>query len=83
MSRSHALFRAAGVMLIAVFVMAQAGAAQEERPPPAKPAATSQDATIYPVPNYGGDFRSRSYLTGIGADSGRSWRTAAFNSILM
>jgi hypothetical protein len=40
------------------------GAAQEEKQPPDKTAATSQDATIYPVPNYGGDFRSRSYLTG-------------------
>ena len=51
-------------MVLAFFFLARVGGAQEEKPPPEKPAATSQDATIYPVPNYGGDFGSRSYLTG-------------------
>src|SRR6266436_5584929 len=54
----------AGVMLIAVLVFTQPGAAQEEKQSPEKTTPASQNATIYPVPNYGGDFRSRSYLTG-------------------
>jgi carbohydrate-selective porin OprB len=40
------------------------GAAEEEKQPPDKSVSASSSATIYPVPNYGGDFRSRSYLTG-------------------
>ena len=56
-------FWAAGAMLLGVLFLVAVGRAQE-KPPPEKPAATSQDATIYPVPNYGGDFWSRSYLTG-------------------
>jgi porin len=54
---------AAGAILIAAFFLTRVGTAQE-KPPPDKSAPTSQDATIYPVPNYGGDFWSRSYLTG-------------------
>jgi porin len=52
------------VILIAVFVLAPAGAAQEEKQPTEKTTAPSQDASLYPVPNYGGDLWSRSYLTG-------------------
>jgi porin len=54
---------AAGAMLLGVLFLGAVGTAQE-KPPPEKPAATSQDATIYPMPNYDGDFWSRSYLTG-------------------
>jgi hypothetical protein len=66
MKRSDAVFfwPAIAMFVIVFFVLARIGASQEEKPPPDKPAATSQDATIYPVPNYGGDFWSRSYLTG-------------------
>jgi porin len=64
LSTNHAPLRAASVLLIAVFVMVQAGAAQEEKQSPEKLTPVSQDATIYPVPNYGGDLWSRSYLTG-------------------
>jgi hypothetical protein len=53
---------APAAILIAIFVLAQVGAAQEEKPD--RPAAASLSATIYPVPNYGGEFWSRSYLTG-------------------
>ena len=55
---------AAGAMVLAFFFLAGVGTAQQEKPLPDKTAATSQDATIYPVPSYGGDFWSRSYLTG-------------------
>jgi porin len=37
--------------------------AQDKKPADAKPAA-AEDATIYPVPDYSGDFLNRSYLTG-------------------
>ena len=57
------LLWAAAAMLIALFVLARTSPAQEEKQPD-KSTATSQDATIYPVPNYGGDLWSRSYLTG-------------------
>jgi carbohydrate-selective porin OprB len=49
-------------MLITVFALARIGAAQDERQLAEK--AESTDTTLYPVPNYGGDFWSRSYLTG-------------------
>ena len=52
------------VILMTVFVLAPAGAAQEEKQPTEKTTAASQDASLYPVPNYGGDLWSRSYLTG-------------------
>jgi len=51
-------------MLIAFLALPRVGAAQAERPTPEKTAAASSSVTIYPVPNYGGDFWSRSYLTG-------------------
>jgi porin len=54
----------AAAILMAVFALAGVEAAQEEKQPPDKTAATSSSATMYPVPNYGGDFWSRSYLTG-------------------
>ena len=57
------LLWAAGAMLIALFALARTSPGQEEKQPD-KSTATSQDATIYPVPNYGGDLWSRSYLTG-------------------
>jgi hypothetical protein len=52
LSTNHAPLRAASVLLIAVFVMVQAGVAQEEKRHLAT--SVSQDATIYPVPNHGG-----------------------------
>jgi hypothetical protein len=60
-------------MLIAVLALARVGAAQDEtltpreaveENRPAKTPTTSSSFTIYPVPSYGGDFWSRSYLTG-------------------
>jgi hypothetical protein len=51
-------------ILLALFALTGVGAAQEDKQPPNKTAATSSSATIYPVPNYGGDFWSRSYVTG-------------------
>src|SRR4030095_16118592 len=58
------LLWAAAAMLIAIFVLAQPAAAQEEKQSPDKSPEASSSATIYPAPNYGGDFWSRSYLTG-------------------
>jgi porin len=57
------LLWAAGAMLIALFALARTSPGQEEKQPD-KSTATSQDATIYPVPSYSGDLWSRSYLTG-------------------
>jgi porin len=56
------LLWAAGAILIALFALARTSPGQEKQPD--KSTATSQDATIYPVPNYSGDLSSRSYLTG-------------------
>ena len=53
---------AASAIFITILALAGVGAAQEEKQPADKTAATSSSATIYPVPNYGGDFWSRSYL---------------------
>src|SRR5215470_5057115 len=59
---------AAAVTFIAIFVLAGVGAAQDETQTPREAVEEKQPAgpsfTIYPVPNYGGDLRSRSYLTG-------------------
>jgi hypothetical protein len=57
------------VMLIAVLLLTRVGAAQDGTQTPReaveeKQPTTSPSFTIYPVPNYGGDFWSRSYLTG-------------------
>src|SRR6516162_1358262 len=58
----------AAVMLIAILALARAGAAQDETQTPREAVEEKQPTgpsfTIYPVPNYGGDFGSRSYLTG-------------------
>src|SRR6476646_1696592 len=56
------------VMLLAL-ALARVGAAQDETQTPReaveqKQPTTISSFTIYPVPNYGGDFWSRSYLTG-------------------
>ena len=56
-------------ILMAVLALARAGAAQDETQTPReaveqKQPTTISSFTIYPVPNYAGDFRSRSYLTG-------------------
>jgi carbohydrate-selective porin OprB len=66
MTRCDALdLWSATAMLVVVFLaLARAGAAQEEKQTREKTEAASSNATIYPVPNYGGDFWSRSYLTG-------------------
>ena len=82
MKRYDAYFsgRLPAMFVIVFFALARAGAAQEKRR--GENCGTSQNATIYPVPNYGGDFWSRSYLQGIGAGSDRSWRTMACSSIL-
>jgi hypothetical protein len=66
------------MLVIVFFVLARIGAAQEEKQAVEK--AESSDATMYPVPNYGGGFWSRSYLTGIGAGSDRGWRIVACSS---
>ena len=60
---------AAAAMLIGVFALARVCAAQDATQTPReaveeKPPDKAPTFTIYPVPNYGGDFRSRSYLTG-------------------
>ena len=66
MTRCDALdLWSATAMLVVVFLaLTRAGAAQEEKQTPEKTAAASSSATLYPMPNYGGDFWSRSYLTG-------------------
>ena len=56
-------------ILITVLALARVCAAQDETQTPReaveqKPPTTISSFTIYPVPNYGGDFGSRSYLTG-------------------
>ena len=70
MTRCDALdFWSVTAMLVIVFLaLAGAGAAQDETQTPREAVEEKQPAgpsfTIYPVPNYGGDFGSRSYLTG-------------------
>jgi porin len=71
MTRSKALdLWSATAMLVVVFLaLARVGAAQDETLTPReaveeKQPTTISSFTIYPVPNYGGDFRSGSYLTG-------------------
>src|SRR5262245_36226512 len=59
----------AALFVIVVFALARTGAAQDETQTPReaveeKQPTTISSFTIYPVPNYGGDFGSRSYLTG-------------------
>jgi len=56
-------------IFIASIALVRVGAAQDETQTPReaveqKQPTTISSFTIYPVPNYGGDFRSRSYLTG-------------------
>ena len=55
-------------IFLAVLTLARVGAAQDETLTPREAVEEKQPAganfTIYPVPNYGGDFSSRSYLTG-------------------
>jgi hypothetical protein len=53
---------AGALFAIVVFALARVGAAQEERQAVEK--AETTDTTLYPVPNYGGNVWSRSYLTG-------------------
>jgi hypothetical protein len=53
---------ATAMCVIVVFALARTGVAQDERQLAEK--AERTDTTLYPVPNYGGDFWSRSYLTG-------------------
>src|SRR5262245_16444879 len=60
---------AAALFAIVVLALARVCAAQDETQTPReaveqKQPTTISSFTIYPVPNYGGDFRSRSYLTG-------------------
>ena len=60
---------AAALFVIVVFALTRIGAAQDETQTPReaveeKQPTTISSFTIYPVPNYGGDFWSRSYLTG-------------------
>jgi len=59
---------APAAILIAVLVLVRVGAAQDETQTPREAVEEKQPTgstfTIYPVPNYGGDFWSRSYLTG-------------------
>jgi len=78
---------AAALFVIVVLALARIGVAQDETQTPREAVEEKQPDkaptfTISPVPNYGGDFGWRSYLTGIGAGSGRSWQIAACNSIL-
>ncbi len=51
------------LVMAAAVAWAGMAVAQDKRPAAAKPAA-AEDATIYPVPDYRGDFFKRSYLTG-------------------
>jgi hypothetical protein len=75
---------AAALFVIVVFALTRIGAAQDETQAPReaveeKQPTTISSFTIYPVPNYGGDFRS--YLTGIGraqVEAGRSRRAIRF-----
>src|SRR4030095_7151905 len=60
---------AAALFVIVVFALTRIGAAQDETQTPReaveeKQPTTISSFTIYPVPNYGGGFRSRSYVTG-------------------
>ena len=69
MKRRDGVHRCAAVMLIAVFALVRVCAAQDETQTPREAVEEKQPTTIptftiYPVPDYGGDFRSRSYLTG-------------------
>jgi hypothetical protein len=70
MKRCDGMHRyAAAAMSIAVFALARVCAAQDETQTPReaveqKQPTTISSFTIYPVPNYGGDFWSRSYLAG-------------------
>jgi hypothetical protein len=75
---------AAALFVIVVFALTRIGAAQDETQTPReaveeKQPTTISSFTIYPVTNYGGDFRS--YLTGIGraqVEAGRSRRAIRF-----
>lgn len=51
------------LVMAATVAWAGMAVAQDKKPADAKPAA-AEDATIYPVPDYSGDFLNRSYLTG-------------------
>jgi len=51
------------VVIAAIVAWAGMAVAQDKKPADPKPAA-AEDATIYPVPDYSGDFLNRSYLTG-------------------
>ena len=59
----------AAAVFIAILTLARIGAAQDDTQTPREAVEEKQPTTIpsftlYPVPNYGGDFWSRSYLTG-------------------
>ena len=69
MNRRDGVHRCAAVILIAVFALVRVCAAQDETQTPReaveqKQPTTISSFTIYPVPNYSGDFWSRSNLTG-------------------
>ncbi|HKD72861.1 MAG TPA: carbohydrate porin [Candidatus Acidoferrum sp.] len=69
MKRCDGVHRCAAAMLIAVFALARVCTAQDETQTPReaveeRPPGKAPTFTIYPVPRYGGDFGSRSYLTG-------------------
>jgi hypothetical protein len=78
------LWSVAAMLVVVFLALARAGAAQDETQTPReaveeKQPTTISSFTIYPVPNYGGDFRS--YLTGIGraqVEAGRSRRAIRF-----
>lgn len=56
-----------GVVLVALGIMISltgTGMAQEEKQHSEQTAATGEEATLFPVPNYAGDLWSRSFLTG-------------------
>ena len=77
------LLWAAAAMLIAIFVLAQLAAAQEEKQSPDKSPATSSRMRLYTrCRTTAGIFGRAPISRGIGAGSGRSWRTGACSSIL-
>ena len=79
----------AAAVFIAILILARIGAAQEGTQTPREAVEEIETKktpptsfTIYPVPNYSGDFWSRSYLSGDWGGLSQSWPNMACNSNL-